>query len=573
MREGQLSGAVVTFIDITQHKRDIIIQHILYKIARTSMTSRAVKDIILVVRQELSKVFDIDHFYLALYKPESDTLERIVYMNEHPEMKDWDSENSLTGHVVRTGKSLQLKKEELERFFAENAIEHTGTIAESWLGVPLIDDKQSIGVLVVQSYSDSQAYDERSVHLMEMIAHELTVVIHRNTIVQDLIMAKEKAEESDRLKSAFLANMSHEIRTPMNGILGFLELLNESNTDEENRKEYIAIVNKSGKRLLDTINDIIEISKIEAGIVEISYKEIDVSDRMKFFINFFQPQTSSKGIKLEISEHVKGAAALIQTDSSKLDAILTNLIKNAIKFTSCGRIQIGNYAENDSLVFYVKDTGKGIHPDRLEAIFERFVQEDINLTRAHEGSGLGLSIARAYVDALGGKIWVQSEVGKGSNFYFSIPYKCANHKQEVAKTTDAPVPFKDSLTILVAEDDEMSFKFIKAVLSRENITVLRTTNGQDTVKAVESNSDLALVLMDIKMPGMDGLEATMLIRKFNPVIPIIAQSAYALLGDDVKAKEAGCNDYLTKPIKRAELMGMIKKYAKKHLRHSGEVTV
>lgn len=560
-RDGELAGFVVTFIDITQRKRDSIIQRILYKIARTSMTSKAIKDIILVVRQELSKVLDIDHFYLALYKTETETLERIVYMNENPELKEWNAENALTGHVIRTGKSLQLKQEELKRFLAENAIEYTGTIAECWLGVPLTDDKETIGVIVVQSYSDSLAYDDGSVHLLEMIAHELTVVIHRNTMVQDLIMAKEKAEESDRLKSAFLANMSHEIRTPMNGILGFLELLNEPNIDEENRKEYISIVNKSGQRLLDTINDIIEISKIEAGIVEITNKEIDVAERMKFFFNFFKPQTFLKGIHFEISEQVTGAAAIIETDSSKLDAILTNLIKNAIKFTSNGRIQLGNYSQNGSLVFYIKDTGKGIHPDRLEAIFERFVQADINLTRAHEGSGLGLSIAKAYVDVLGGKIWVQSEVGKGSIFYFSIPYKSINQKKEFFKSTEAPVPVKDSLTILVAEDDEISFKFIKAILSRENITVLRTENGQDTVNAVKSNSQIALVLMDIKMSGMDGLEAAVLIRKFNPWIPIIAQSAYALSGDDMKAKEAGCNDYLTKPINRTALMGMINQYA------------
>ncbi len=564
-REGRLTGSVVTFIDITQRKRDFIIQRILYKIARTSMSTKALEDIIPIVRQELSNVFDIDHFHLALYKSETDTLERIVYMNENPELKEWKAGNSLSGYVIRTGKSLLLKKEELKRFLAENDIEYTGTIAECWMGVPLTDEKEAIGVIVAQSYSDPQAYDEGSIRLLEMIAHELTIVIQKTKMVQDLIKAKEKAEESDRLKSAFLTNMSHEIRTPMNGILGFLDLLKEPDLEEENRIEYIDIVNESGQRLLDTINDIIEISKIEAGIIDVNNKEVNVAERMKFLHHFFKPQTNQKGLELEIPEYISGPEAIIKTDSSKLDGILINLIKNSIKFTNRGSIQMGNYLQNGSLVFYVKDSGRGIPADRIEAIFERFVQGDLNLTRAHEGSGLGLAITKAYVNALGGKIWVKSEEGIGSTFFFSIPYNSVK-KPESADNSIPMVSLQKCLTILIAEDDETSFKFLKTALSYEYVNILHTENGQDTVKAVKEIPGIDFVLMDIKMSGMDGLEATRQIRKFNKTMPIIAQSAYALSGDDEKAKEAGCNGYLSKPISRIKLIDLINSIREKSIK-------
>lgn len=247
-------------------------------------------------------------------------------------------------------------------------------------------------------------------------------VSQRMQMIRDLIAAKEKAEESDRLQSAFLANMSHEIRTPMNGILGFLELLSEPDLEEKTKKEYIDIVNKSGYRLLDTINDIIEISKIEAGAAKISFADVNVEEVMKYHYDFFSPQAAEKGLAMVMPRQVSGAEAVVSTDRHKLEGILTNLIKNALKFTETGFIEFGNYIEENWLVFYVKDSGLGISEDQVDAIFERFVQADQKLTRAHEGSGLGLSITKAHVKSLGGKISVQSEPGKGSTFFFTIPH-------------------------------------------------------------------------------------------------------------------------------------------------------
>ncbi|MDD4193468.1 MAG: PAS domain S-box protein, partial [Mangrovibacterium sp.] len=429
----EIIGSVITFLDISQRKYDENVQQTLYAIARTSMTSKTIEDLLVVVRRELNKLIDTTNFHAALYEPETANLQCMYFVSERYGTEDRETESILCRLLINSGKTLLLKKEDVIRAAAENKIEFSGPPPVCWLGVPLRDDQKMIGIIVVQSFSNPNAYNEKSARLLEMVAPQLANVIQRTKMIQALIAAKEKAEESDRLQSAFLANMSHEIRTPMNGILGFLELLGEPDLEEESKKEYIEIVNKSGQRLLDTINDIIEISKIEAGESKVVYADVNVEDVMKFHHGFFLPQAAGKGLRMAIPKQVTGAQALIRTDRHKLDGILTNLIKNAIKFTQEGFIELGNYIEKDWLVFYVKDSGRGISKDRFEAIFGRFVQTDQNLTRAYEGSGLGLSITKAHVKALGGEISVESEPGKGSTFMFSIPYTPV---KEQSKTGD-----------------------------------------------------------------------------------------------------------------------------------------
>jgi len=247
-------------------------------------------------------------------------------------------------------------------------------------------------------------------------------VSEKHTAIEELTKAKEKAQESDRLKSAFLANMSHEIRTPMNGILGFLSILEDMDITGEERHFYFDIIKSSGERLLNTINDIIEISKIEAGQLPVTNSFINISEIMDFHFQFFRKQTKDKKINFILNETVRGEDALIDTDKYKIDGILINLIRNAIKFTTQGTIEIGNYTKGDKIIFYIKDSGMGIPLNKQEAIFDRFVQADYDNSRPNEGSGLGLSIVKAYLDSLQGKIWLNSVVGEGSTFFFSIPY-------------------------------------------------------------------------------------------------------------------------------------------------------
>jgi len=245
----------------------------------------------------------------------------------------------------------------------------------------------------------------------------------RKRIENDLILAKEKAEHSDRLKSAFLANMSHEIRTPMNGILGFTSLLLEPHLSDGDKAQYVDIINKSGERMLNTVNDIIEISKIEAGIVEVKNLEIDVFEVLKRLLDFFQMQAQTKGLTLRLENKITETSLYINTDKSKFESILTNLIKNAIKFTDIGKIEV-SYCINDGFVqFCVKDSGIGVPQNRIKSIFNRFEQADIKDSRAFQGSGLGLAISKSFVEMLGGKIWVESEKGKGTTFFFTLPKK------------------------------------------------------------------------------------------------------------------------------------------------------
>ena len=389
----------------------------------------------------------------------------------------------------------------------------------------------------------------------------------RKKAEKNLIKALEKANESDRLKSAFLTNMSHEIRTPMNGILGFSGLLKEPGLSGKEQKDYLNIIEKSGARMLNTINDIIDISRIESGQMDITNSEVNINDKIKYLQTFFKPEAEKKGIQLSSGKGLPSEKSILITDREKFYSILTNLIKNALKYSHEGSIEFGYKLRKErgsaELEFYVKDNGIGIPKERLEAIFDRFVQADIEDKEVYEGSGLGLAISKAYVEMLGGKIWVESEVVVGSQFYFTIPYNTT--KKEISKSEDAEVKIKSEtqikkLKILIADDEETAELYLTLVLSKFNKDFLIARTGIEAVEICHNNPDIDLILMDIRMPEMNGDEATRKIRKFNKDVIIIAQTAYGLIGDREKVIEAGCNDYISKPIKKDELIKMIENY-------------
>lgn len=378
--------------------------------------------------------------------------------------------------------------------------------------------------------------------------------------ISELQKAKIKAEESDQLKSAFLANMSHEIRTPMNGIMGFAELLKEADLSSEEQKNYIEIIEKSGTRLLNIINDIVDISKIEAGQMNAVFSATNIDELLQYIHTFFKPETQEKGVLLVLKTPSDGEETIIRTDREKLYAILINLVKNAIKFTIKGIIEFGYTEKDDHIEFFVKDTGIGIPKDRQNAIFERFIQADFNDKMARQGAGLGLSIAKAYVELLGGKIRVESEPEKGSMFYFTIPSKvkleenyCTENIMPVNQF-DCEIP---KLKILIAEDDKISRLLILQVLKPFGKEIIIAKTGIEAVKISRNNPDIDLVLMDMQMPQMNGYEATKEIRKFNKKVIIVAQTAFALEGDKEKSIKAGCDGYISKPIKKEELSRLL----------------
>ena len=385
---------------------------------------------------------------------------------------------------------------------------------------------------------------------------------------KELLLAKEKAEESDMLKSAFLANMSHEIRTPMNGILGFVELLKEPKLSGAELKEYVGIIAESGKRMLNIINDIISISKVEAGHTELVFSETNINDQLRYIYTFFKPEAEVKELELYHKAGLTDSNAHIRTDREKIYAILTNLVKNAIKFTNRGFIELGYEKKEGFLEFFVRDTGVGIKPDQQQMIFERFRQASESLARHYEGAGLGLAISKAYVEMLGGTIRVESDLGKGSVFYFTIPYDplaisgTIANVEEANKWEDLNI---DGLKILIVEDDPVSDLFLRKLIHPFAKEVLKVSTGSDAVEASRKNPGIDLILMDIQMPEMDGYEATRQIRTFNQDVIIIAQTALGLKGEKEHALDAGCNDYLPKPISVSDFTALIRKYFENHL--------
>lgn len=292
---------------------------------------------------------------------------------------------------------------------------------KSLIAIPLINKNECTGFVGFDFVRDYHNYSEQEKFLLDFFAHIIVNIQNRIELHKNLMEAKDKAEESDRLKTAFLLNLSHEIRTPMNGILGFLNLLGEPNLSREEIEQYVQIVNKGSERLISTINDLIEISRIQANEIKVSKEFINIRSILKSHHTLFKNQIQDKGLEFKLNENLPNTVSLISTDLIKIDSILFRLIQNAIKFTKQGSIEIGNYIDKNDVVFFVKDTGKGINKKYFEDVFKPFYQVDTNLARDHEGSGLGLAIAKAYVELLGGKIWLESEEKVGSTFYFSIP--------------------------------------------------------------------------------------------------------------------------------------------------------
>jgi len=367
----------------------------------------------------------------------------------------------------------------------------------------------------------------------------------------ELKKAKEQAEESNKLKSAFLANMSHEIRTPMNAILGCADLLDDETLEIEDKKACLAHINTSGKRLLTIINDIVDISKIDANQQKLIYIDYNLNKLIDDLYEQFNIINKNPAIELKKEQAFTDANSYIKTDEVRLIQILSNLIENALKHTSKGEVLFGYDLHKEFLQFYVKDTGTGIKKEDLTLIFERFGQVKNGKTRITTGTGLGISISKGLVDLFEGKIWVDSELGKGTNFYFTIPYIPGNKAE------------KNKTTILVAEDEGANFFLIQNWL-KDMYSVIRAKNGIEAIELFKEHPNLELILMDIKMPFMDGIEATIKIRKKNKNVPIIACTAYVMNEESVLIKKAGCNDILTKPVEKEVLLSTITKYINKN---------
>jgi len=443
---------------------------------------------------------------------------------------------------------------------------------------PIVDSSGKIEKMVAID-SDITKLKEAEIEIIQK-NEEITVQkeelehhrFHLEKTVQErtaqLKIAKDKAEESDRLKSAFLANMSHEIRTPMNAIIGFANLLKGDCISKEEKDEFIQEITINGNTMLQLIDDIISIAKIEAGQLSIFKKEFDINALLKEILGIFVQKRDieyCKKINLILQIDNKDSEKVIYSDPVRIQQVISNLVDNAIKFTDTGSVEFGYKTESAPecrvLKFYVKDTGIGLSEEDQKIIFNRFTKIETDRNIHYRGTGLGLVISKNIAMLLGGQLYVESRLNEGSTFYFTLPLEenVSSMNQEPIRRNESTIKDWHSKTILVAEDENSNFKLIEALIKKTKINIIRANDGEEAVEQFKKNT-IDLILMDIKMPVMSGLEATKAIRQIDKTIPIIAQTAYAMDNDAKLCLEAGCTDYISKPIHPIKLMDILQKY-------------
>ena len=393
--------------------------------------------------------------------------------------------------------------------------------------------------------------------ILEEKVKERTEELEQQNI--ELKVAWQKAEASNRLKTAFINNISHEIRTPLNGIVGFSQMISERDLPEENKKEIIQSINESSERLINTVTAFMDISLIHSGNMEKVIAEVSPDLLVNEAVERFRPLATKKNLTISETTEITDEFNFIQSDEVMLQKILFYLTDNAIKFTKEGAIELGYTLQNENVQFYIKDTGVGISEHGKKEIFESFAQENFGFNREHEGNGLGLAIAKGLLDLLGGEIDFESKKDEGTTFYFSVPIE---HNNESAKSINTD---KNDLNgrvrnVLIVEDDYINYRLIESLLRNENIKLTHAKNGNEAISACEHENNFDAVLMDLKLPELDGFQATKAIKEKNKDLPIIAITAYSSAEDRLKALDAGCDEFIIKPIKKSILFQKLEKY-------------
>jgi len=432
----------------------------------------------------------------------------------------------------------------------------------NYVGIPLIDNDRVVAILLLcNKPGGSSNSDTVQPGLM---LEGLWNFVKEQQYKHELTTTREKAIESDILKTAFLQNMSHEVRTPLNAIIGFSELLNDNYNDREKFEYYTSVINQRGKDLLQIISDILDLARIESGQLPITFEECNLNALfidLSYVFKEHSKRICKEHVDFKVNVNSAIAKQMILTDARKLKQVLFNLTSNAFKFTEQGKIECGCYDDDKgNMIFYVSDTGIGIVPDKHKMIFDRFTQVDQSQTRLYGGTGLGLSIAKGLVKLLHGNIWLESHTGKGTTFYFTIEYKTtqAMPKEPFFILEPEEFYFTDK-TVLIVEDDPDNAEFLKEILANKGLIILHTGFGKEAAKiALEQKIDM--ILMDINLPDMDGYQVTRIVKQQKPEIKIIAQTAYAAQRDRQSAMDAGCDDYMSKPLKYESLLKMMKKY-------------
>lgn len=553
--------------DITFERKNLLLQEILYNISTAALKQLDIKEIYPTIVLELSRIWDTNNFFIALYDKTSDTLSLPFFADEKDNFYEIPTSKTITGWVIKQNKSVLLKENDLKMLEESGDVELVGTQCKVWMGVPLKVEGNIIGVMCLQDYKDEDKFSQDDLYVLDFIANQIAIAIQRRMILDNLILARQKAEEAAQSKQLFMSTMSHEIRTPLNEVIGITNLLLQGNPRED-QMDYIKTLKFSGNHLLTLVNDVLDYNKMESGKIVFEQSQFDLNEFLEEIMRSYSFRSKAKNLKFDIRKENEIPKVVIG-DSIRLNQILSNLLSNALKFTTNGSItvrvkEINRTGDKCNMEFSVSDTGIGISKDKHTLIFDSFTQASPDTTRHFGGTGLGLSICKKLIELQGGTISLESEPGVGSTFMFTIPLGILD-KAGQKQTADTPENYSglEGKKILIAEDNKINFYVANKFLVSWGITVSHAADGLIALELLEKE-DFDLVLMDLHMPVMDGIEATKIIRKSEipriKNIPIVALTAAIMSESHDKIENLNINDYVLKPFKPHDLFERIKKH-------------
>jgi PAS domain S-box-containing protein len=555
------------FRDITTERKNQLLQEILFNISTAALKQFEIKDIYPTIVKELSKIWDINNFFIALYDKDSDTLSLPFFTDEKDNFKEIPSAQTITGWVVKHNKSVLLKENDLKAMEEAGEVALIGTPCKVWMGVPLQVESDIIGVMCLQDYNDEDKFSNEDLYVMEFIANQIAIALQRRIMLDNLISARQKAEYAAQTKQLFMSTMSHEIRTPLNEVIGITNLLLQGNPRED-QMDYIKTLKFSGNHLLTLVNDVLDYNKMESGKIVFEQTQFNLSDFMDDIMRSYAFRSRAKNLSFDIIK-ANDLPVNVIGDPIRINQILSNLLSNALKFTNQGSISItikelSRTGNQSKMEFSVSDTGIGIPRDKHSDIFDSFTQAEPDTTRHFGGTGLGLAISKKLTELQGGTISVESEPGKGSTFRFVISLGIPDQISQ-RQPAEAPETYTglEGKRVLVAEDNKINFFVANKFLAGWGIEVTHAENGQLALEMLDKE-DFDLILMDLHMPILDGIEATRIIRKSDNAkirdIPIVALTAAIMSESHDKIDDLNINDYVLKPFKPHDLFERIQKH-------------
>jgi PAS domain S-box-containing protein len=553
--------------DISAERKKELLQEILFNISTAAIKQYDLKDIYPTIVKELGKIWDMNNFFIALYNKDENKLSLPFFADEKDSFADIPTEKTITGYVIKQGNPVLLKENDLRILEEAGEVDLIGTPCKVWMGVPLKVEGDIIGVMCLQDYNDEDKFLSDDLYVLDFIANQVAISIQRKIMLENMIVARQKAEEAAQSKQLFMSTMSHEIRTPLNEVIGITNLLMQGHPRED-QMDFIKTLKFSGNHLLTLVNDVLDYNKMESGKIVFEQTQFNLSDFLDEIMRSYSFRSKAKNLTFELNKDESLPLEVIG-DQIRLNQILSNLLSNALKFTNKGGIKVGvkelnRTGKQINIEFKVSDTGIGIPKEKQSVIFEGYTQASADTTRQYGGTGLGLAICKKLIELQDGKLKLESEPGAGSVFSFIITLGISDKSGEkLSAEIQENFTGLEGKKILVAEDNKINFFVANKFLTGWGVKVSHAENGQLALeKLLTENFDL--VLMDLQMPVMDGIEASRKIRNSTDLkiknIPIVALTAAIMSENHDKIEDLHINDYVLKPFKPNDLFERIKKH-------------